>query len=231
VLGTQGTVTLSEAASGDLTVNLSSNNSIVSVPATVTVLNAQSTAGFSITVNDDGVYTGTRTVTITASASGYSSGTDSIAIADDDTPVTVSLPATAQEGDGIITDGGTVSVPSPVSSNLTVSLTSDDTGELIVPSSVIILSGSASASFDLTVVNDGVTDANITVTVTASAAGYADGSDTMVIEDIDYVAPEPDPSGTKGGCTPGGDQPPVVLVLVLVLVLRLLVKHNSPSSP
>ncbi|MFC1582585.1 SGNH/GDSL hydrolase family protein [Planctomycetota bacterium] len=218
VLGTQGTVTLGSAASGNQTVNLSSNTGIVSVPPTVTVSDGQTTVNFNITVGDDDIYTGTRNVIITASASGWSSGTDMISIADDDIPVTISLPASVQEGDGLLADAGMVSVPAPVGPNLTVYLDSDDTGELQLPSSVVIIGGSSSALFDLSVINDGITDSNVIVTVTASASGYADGTDTVTVFDFDYVPPDTSGEGTKGGCLPGPSHPAALIMLILLVL-------------
>ncbi|MFH1706830.1 MAG: hypothetical protein ABIF71_02810 [Planctomycetota bacterium] len=49
-----------------------------------------------------------------------------------------------------------------------------------------------------------MTDANETVTVTASASKYNNATDTMVIWDIDYVPPSTKKKGSDGGgCLPG----------------------------
>lgn len=70
---------------------------------------------------------------------------------------------------------------------LVVNLSSDDESEATVPPSVTIPWGQASASFDVDAVNDAVMDGNQTVTITASANGYTDGTDTVEVTDDDTV--------------------------------------------
>ncbi|MCA9029855.1 MAG: hypothetical protein KDA66_03550, partial [Planctomycetaceae bacterium] len=69
--------------------------------------------------------------------------------------------------------------------DLVVTLTSDDAGEASVPMTVTILDGNASASFDVTGVPDGLFDGTETVTITASAAGFDSGSDTIDVTNVD----------------------------------------------
>ncbi|MCA9245846.1 MAG: hypothetical protein KDA42_01995 [Planctomycetales bacterium] len=82
-----GTVTRTGSTSGDLIVSLASADpSVASVPASVTILDGQSSATFDVDVTDDGQYTGTRAVSITASGGGLLAGLNTITVTDDDPP-------------------------------------------------------------------------------------------------------------------------------------------------
>ncbi len=108
--------------------------------------------------------------------------------------LTVEIPATAQEGDGVIVDGGSVSISGIFSSDLVVYLSSDDTTEVRVPSSVTILSDQTIATFNITVIDDSNDDGTQTVTISASAEGWTSGSDTIAI------ANKASGGGSSGGC-------------------------------
>ena len=69
------------------------------------------------------------------------------------------------------------------SGDLVVTLSSDDTSEATVPSTVTILDGQSSATFDIAAVDDSTADGTQTVTVAVSASGYVGGSDTFDILD------------------------------------------------
>ncbi|MEB3213859.1 MAG: malectin domain-containing carbohydrate-binding protein, partial [Leptolyngbyaceae bacterium] len=79
------TVTRSGDTGSDLVVNLMSDDlSEATVPVTVTILAGQTSAAFAITSVDDAAVDGTQTPTITASATGYTSGSATLDITDDD---------------------------------------------------------------------------------------------------------------------------------------------------
>ena len=81
----QATVTRSTGTSGDLVVNLlSDDTSEATVPATVTILDGSDGATFTVTGVDDTIVDGVQTVTITASAAGHSDGTAMVDVNDDD---------------------------------------------------------------------------------------------------------------------------------------------------
>jgi hypothetical protein len=73
------------------------------------------------------------------------------------------------------------------STALTVTLASQDTSELKVPKTVLIPANELSASFPIDAVDDILLDETQTVAITASADGYAAGSET--IEVIDHEPP------------------------------------------
>jgi hypothetical protein len=106
-------------------------------------------------------------------------------VADDEsTLLTVTLPATIGESDGTLPGAGSVSLSGTLDADLAVSLASLDTAHLQVPASTTVVAGSTEATFDLMPVDDVVENAPRDVTVTASAAGFDDGSaDTSILDD------------------------------------------------
>ena len=85
---TTATVSRNGSTSGDLVVDLASDDtSAATVPSTVTILDGQSSVIFDIEAVDDSAADGTQTVTITASTSGYTSGTDTVEVTDDEASV------------------------------------------------------------------------------------------------------------------------------------------------
>ena len=65
------------------------------------------------------------------------------------------------------------------SGDLVVTLSSDDTSEATVPSTVTILDGQSSATFDIAAVDDSEVDGTQQVTISASTAGYNSASINM----------------------------------------------------
>jgi len=105
--------------------------------------------------------------------------------------LTVQIAAeTIPENAGPSATTGRVTRSGDTTDSLIVTLASDDPSEATVPSSVTILAGESYADFDIDAVDDAETDGDQTVTISASATGYLDGSDTVVVTD-DEVPPEP----------------------------------------
>ncbi|WP_309386003.1 lamin tail domain-containing protein [Cerasicoccus frondis] len=86
---------------------------------------------------------------------------------------------------------GTVTRSGDTTEDLVVELSSSDEGETTVPSTVTILAGHASASFDVTAVDDSFPDGDQTVTITASATGANPGTQDVTVADdgdaLDYT--------------------------------------------
>ena len=108
-------------------------------------------------------------------------------------------PASATMGDTPVV--ASVSIPEALTSDLVVSLTSSDITEVTVPTSVTILQGTTSVSFNVTIVVEGVPDGPQTVTVTASASGYNDGTDTIIVNDPSILLC--DPNTVESACVAG----------------------------
>ena len=68
--------------------------------------------------------------------------------------------------------------------DLIVTLASNDTSEITVPNQVIIPANQASATFTLNAVNDNIPDGIQNVTITATATGFSQGTDTINVADI-----------------------------------------------
>jgi hypothetical protein len=187
---TTATVSRNTDTTNALEVTLASNDtSEATVPSTVTIAAGQSTSpAFNIDAVNDAIVDGTQTVTVTATAAAHTDGTDALDVTDDDAAaLTVLIVA-----DDISENGGattaTVSRNSDTTNALTVSLASNDTTEATVPSTVTIPIGNTSAIFTISAVDDSIVDGTQTVTVTASAASHAQGSDTLDVTDDDLEA-------------------------------------------
>ena len=185
-----GVVTSSLSPTRNITIQLSS--SLVgraTVPATITLLAGQTTASFSLSVVDNAVIDGTQGVNISAAVENWTSGSAVINIADNDATLAVTLPASGWEGQTLAA-AGTVRIGGTLASDLVVSLLSSDTTELTVPPTVTILAGQTTATFNLSLVADSLRDGNQTAQVTASAAGLAPASSTLIVHDadLDHVA-------------------------------------------
>jgi uncharacterized repeat protein (TIGR02543 family) len=185
VLTNQGSVTVGAVPTVNITVGLtSSNTSKVTVPATVTILAGQTSATFNLTIMNDTMIDGTQTVTISAHVAGWTDGTGTINILDNEnTNLIVTIPTTAVEGNGTLTNAGTVSISGTLASALVVNISSNDTSEVTVPTTVTIPAGQTNVTFDITIIDDADLDPTQSATITASATGYSSGSAAIAIAD------------------------------------------------
>ncbi len=177
-----------EDISSDLTVLLSSGDtSEASVPTSVTILAGQSSATFAVSAVDDAVLDGTQSVVISASATGYTGGSDSVDVTDDESPrVTVAAGGPISENGGSATF--TVTRNTDTTGPLTVNLLGDDASEAAIPATVTILAGNVSQTFTVTAVDDALADGDKTVNITASAAGHDSGSAVFTVTDDEVAA-------------------------------------------
>ena len=189
----QATVTRSPGTSGSLTVTLTSSDTTeATVPSTVTIPDGASFATFTVTGADDAVVDGTQTVTITASASGYTNGVDIVDVTDDDIAglVLTIAAGSISEGAGAAATTATVSRNTDTTEALVVTLSSNDTSEATVPASITIAAGATTSDpFNIDAVDDLIVDGTQTVTITAAAAGHANGMDTLDVTDDDTPGP------------------------------------------
>ena len=104
----QGSVSIPTSLGSDLVVDLASDDtSEVTVPATVTILAGDTSADFDLTVVDDSGLDGSQQATVTAAAGGYMPDGQGITVHDNETAtLSVTLPVTATEGDGVLTGQG-----------------------------------------------------------------------------------------------------------------------------
>jgi predicted extracellular nuclease len=78
---------------------------------------------------------------------------------------------------------GTLTRTGSTASALTVTLASSDTSEATVPTTVEIPAGESSITFDIAAVDDAIADGSQTVTFTASASGFTNGTTTVTVTD------------------------------------------------
>jgi hypothetical protein len=184
-LTNEGVVSLSQPSSTVQTVTLdSSDPNSVSVPATVSVPVGQTVVAFTPTILDDGKINGLHPATITASVAGWTSGSATINVVDNESTNLAITPANVTEGG---TATGSVAISGTLPSNLTVSLGSSTPSRLGVPASVVIPAGSTGVTFLETGVNNTLPDGAASVTLTASTAGFtSDSEKAMVFDDEQY---------------------------------------------
>jgi subtilisin-like proprotein convertase family protein len=103
-------------------------------------------------------------------------------------PLSVTLPASVSESDGVVAGAGRVWLAETLSSNLTIALISSDTNRLTVPAEIVIPANQLSATFDLAMANNWLAEGNQTVNVTASAAGFVGGASFLIVLEDD-IAP------------------------------------------
>jgi lysophospholipase L1-like esterase len=181
-----GNVSVSPTPTNDLVVNLASGNTgKVTVPATVTIPAGQSNAAFDLTIVDNSLLDGDQIVFVTAAALHYTNTQAAMTVHDNETAtLVVTLPASASESAGTLTNAGMVSIGTVAAANFNVSLASSDISKLIVPAATTIANGQTSAVFNLTLVNSNIADVPQTVRVTAHVTNWTDGSASMsVLED------------------------------------------------
>jgi len=192
----QGTVQVSAAVAANVTVGLSSSSTnLIQVPASVIIPSGQTSAVFTATVLTDGKINGGQIVNITAHVQNWTDGTAAIVV-QDNVNLTVTLPASAWENAGVLINAGSVGISGTSPSSLMVSLASGNPAKLTVPSSVTIPAGQVSNTFNITLVDNSIADGHQIVTVTASAAGFTNGSASMWV--LDDESP-PFPSNPQPG--------------------------------
>ena len=119
-----GTVTRAGGTSGNLVVTLASDDTTeATVPATVTILDGNATAEFTITLQDDSVFDATQSVGITATASSYSDGQAQLLVTDEGEAAVV------DNGDTDFTVSGSwTSQPSPTPAGYQTDIHSSSAG-------------------------------------------------------------------------------------------------------
>ena len=110
-----------------------------------------------LTIIDNNALNALTQVTLTAASSGYSSGSGTIKVHDNETAIlSVSLPTSAREGDGAVT--GTITASVAPAENVTIQLSSSNSNRATVPATVTLLAGQTTAPFNLSIVDNAVID-------------------------------------------------------------------------
>ncbi len=102
--------------------------------------------------------------------------------------LTLSIPATATEGDGVLAGQGHVGIAHALTNNLSVALTSSSTNKVLVPPTVMIPAGATNVSFNITIVDNGLLDGTQYALVTAIASGYGSATASLAVYDNESAA-------------------------------------------
>ena len=191
----------------------SSNTNRVSVPATVFFQALQATTTFRITAVDNALVDGDATASITVAKTGFLTSTNVVTVLDDDAPTLrafVSVPAIVESA-GANAATGMVTRNTATNAPLTVVLASSDPARLTVPALIIIPAGSASALFNIAVINNVAIEPTARITITPSQAGFA--SQSASIDVLDDDAPPLAITISKPSVSEGAINPAAFLVI------------------
>lgn len=183
----QGRITMIPAPSDDLIIYLESDDvSEIQVPDSITLPAGQTSITFDISIPDDSILDGTKSVIVSASTPGYPPLLSTVDVNDNENAtISLYMPGFASEGDGLLSDKGEVSLNSIAEDDITVMLSADKMGDVVFPKEVVIPAGLMSAAFDLYIVDDEKIEGNHNVTITAYVAGWQNDQKTIVITDND----------------------------------------------
>ncbi|MDM8552377.1 Calx-beta domain-containing protein [Desulfobacterales bacterium HSG2] len=160
-------------AAKDISIYLSSDDaSEISVPKQVIVPAGESGALFDVTIEDDEDIDDIQSASVSAWVDGWPESNKVLTVQDNDRYlISVTIPNNMTEGDPVMK--GTAYLSEPFPSDVTISLSSGDTSELVVsPSMITVPAGSISADFEMTALEDGMPDNDRIVALRASAPGW-----------------------------------------------------------
>jgi hypothetical protein len=180
----QGTLQVSSAPSSPVVVSLnSSDKTVLATPDTVVIPAGQTSVNFTMTLLEDTKITGARLVTVTGHVVNWTDGVASVSVVDNESKqLTLTFPTTVIEGG---TGSGSVALTGTYPDPVVVALSSSDSVSLTVPASVTIPVGATTVSFNLTAVENTLTDGARTVTVSASSPDFISGSRSLGVMDND----------------------------------------------
>jgi hypothetical protein len=187
ILTGQGVATIPLAVGTDTQVSLASTDSNkVTVPLTITIPAGQTNAVFDLGIVEDNIADGSHIARITASAVGFRSADAIITVHDNETgTLTVTLPTTATEGDGLLLGQGTITLSQPSSNGLIVYLASQTTNEVTIPAPglAVIPPGQITGVFNLFIQDDQLLDGPQLATITTHVENWTNSFATMTILD------------------------------------------------
>lgn len=162
-------------------------DSRLTLPESVTILPGQSAAWFKMDVVDNGVADPAAQVGLKASGEGYESVETRFTLRDSRLPaITLSADADEmKEGEGAVLK---VSIPYALGEDLSVSLVASPAHRLDIPASLIIPAGKLEESVSIKAVDNDVVDGHNDVAIAASAQGYENGTEYLLV--IDDEMPE-----------------------------------------
>jgi subtilase family serine protease len=185
------TVLRNGATTADLTVSLTSSDpDSATLPASVTVPAGQTHRTVAVTLVNNGLVDGDRTVTFGATAAGYSSATVNLLVQDDDLPALTlqTSRGVVQEDEGPAALLGYLSRNTSTNTALTVSVVSDSPTQLRPPATVTIPAGQRSVAFDIDAPVNTTIEGPREVRLQASVPGFRTGTAVLTVIDNDAPA-------------------------------------------
>ncbi len=172
-------VTIQSSATGRLT-----------APTTVTIPAGVSSATVNLTTVNNNFDDGDVSVTINVTATGLAADSVSITVTDDDVPAFTVAPATSTVSEAVGAAGLSITVSRNTvqTTDQTVSLNYSTNTKLSGPATVVIPANQTSVTFTATITDDLLSNANVPVTITASATGVTSGSSVVTVTDNDQIA-------------------------------------------
>ena len=174
-----------------ITVNLAKTGDIdeIGVQSRVVIPANQSSVMIPINAVDDTILDGTRLSGLRAATTspGYFSGSDTVNVLDRETLKFALNKTIVPETAGARTVTGTLwRLNTDISANFTVSLTSSDSSEITVPTTVTIPANKSFVTFPITVVDDTISDGTQTVTIRAVTSQYVvDRNQIISVTDVE----------------------------------------------
>ena len=171
-----------------IAVSLRGNDpSEASVPTSVTIPAGQASATFTVTGVDDNILDGDQLVTISAIAANYFEGSGTITIADSET-VALVINASSISENGGVTTGRVTRSNTNIGQALIVTVLSNDTSEVVVPTEVTIPANESFATFTIAAVDDALLDGAQSVTLSVLATGYIGASGSLQVTDSESLS-------------------------------------------
>ena len=172
------TITLSDVAGGSVRVSLiNSDTANLEAPESVIVVAGETTATFEVKAVDDELVDGSKPVTLAAHVDGWTDGSASTTVNDDETRgIHVVGPLELTEGGSELI---TVSLDGLAPADLTIALASTQAPRLALPTTVTIPAGESSVTEMVTLEVDDVYQASVAAVITASAATFISGSTSL----------------------------------------------------
>ncbi len=162
----------------------SSDPALVPAPATLSLPAGTTTASVPLTVLDNTLLDGTRTVRITPVIAGHFATPLSLVVHDDETAtLALELPASATEGDPAAT--ATLRVSAPPAAPITVTLSANPADAAVPPATVIIPAGATEATFSLSFPDNLRIEGPRVATLTATVPGWTAGTAQITVADND----------------------------------------------
>lgn len=189
------TVYVDYPPSKDTTIEFVNSNPFeLIVPKSVTLRAFNRSVDFAIKSNDDLIEDGPKQIELRAKATNWSGHSSSVPIIDDEIPtIRLNVPSTIREDAGAVS--GIVSIPYPKYTETVIEIASSDSGIVMPPGRVRILSGETYVSFQLTIINDGRLLGARDVQITARGDQFTAATKRLLVVDdetasMSLVVPE-----------------------------------------